>query len=374
MVLYDLKLPGQQDLLCIQTAGENILSIARQRMDQGTGPELFFENASIYPGLINSHDHLDFNCFPSLGRGGYSNYTEWGHDIHATHKELMREIQSIPLELRVRWGAYKNLLNGFTTVVNHGDRLAVDDDLISIFQYSHILHSPAFEKYWRLKLNNPTWNGKPVVMHIGEGVDRKAIEEIASVRKWNWRKRKLVAIHGVQMNKENAKGYAGLVWCPASNYFMFNQTTDVSGIINSLPVVFGTDSTLTGDWNAWKHFQLAGIGETELVNMLTGRAAILWGLKDRGVLAPGRRADLLVLRNKESFPAHQPEDILLVVHRGNIRLADASIVEQLDEGMKKDLRPVQVNSSIKFVQGDLPRLANNIQKHYPAMKFPFEIV
>ncbi|HEX4850540.1 MAG TPA: hypothetical protein VFV08_07035, partial [Puia sp.] len=30
------------------------------------------------PGFINSHDHLDFNLFPSIRNRIYNNYTEWG--------------------------------------------------------------------------------------------------------------------------------------------------------------------------------------------------------------------------------------------------------------------------------------------------------
>ena len=46
-----------------------------------------FENAIAFPGLINSHDHLDFNLFPQTGNRIYNNYTEWGKDIHDQNKE-----------------------------------------------------------------------------------------------------------------------------------------------------------------------------------------------------------------------------------------------------------------------------------------------
>jgi cytosine/adenosine deaminase-related metal-dependent hydrolase len=45
---------------------------------QKNGIQFFFENALVFPGLINSHDHLDFNLFPRLGNGIYENYLEWG--------------------------------------------------------------------------------------------------------------------------------------------------------------------------------------------------------------------------------------------------------------------------------------------------------
>ena len=31
----------------------------------------------VLPGLINAHDHLEFNLFPALGRGPYGNAGAW---------------------------------------------------------------------------------------------------------------------------------------------------------------------------------------------------------------------------------------------------------------------------------------------------------
>ena len=40
------------------------------------------EDYLILPGLINAHDHLEFNLFPRLGNGPYPNYEEWANDIY----------------------------------------------------------------------------------------------------------------------------------------------------------------------------------------------------------------------------------------------------------------------------------------------------
>src|SRR5580658_8232205 len=95
-------------------------TITRRSLESSLEPALNFNGALAFPGLINSHDHLDFNLFPSLGNKKYNNYTEWGTDIHANNKAAIEPILKIPQPLRTQWGIYKNLLNGFTTVVNHG--------------------------------------------------------------------------------------------------------------------------------------------------------------------------------------------------------------------------------------------------------------
>src|SRR5690242_9639325 len=119
------------NLHMIETDGLQHIQMAKDKIKAITGDEktlqnipnelrIEFENAIAFPGLINSHDHLDFNLFPKLGNRIYNNYSEWGKDIHVQNKETIDAVLKIPLPLRTQWGLYKNLLNGITTVVNHG--------------------------------------------------------------------------------------------------------------------------------------------------------------------------------------------------------------------------------------------------------------
>src|SRR5579859_4611169 len=60
---------------------------------------LSFDNAIVFPGLINSHDHLDFNLFPPLAGRTFKNYTEWGVYIHLKYKDLIDNVLQIPEKL-----------------------------------------------------------------------------------------------------------------------------------------------------------------------------------------------------------------------------------------------------------------------------------
>ena len=71
------------------------------------------------PGLINAHDHLEFNLFPKLGRGSYRNAADWARDIHHPERSPVREHLRVPKPVRLWWGALKNLLSGVTTVCHH---------------------------------------------------------------------------------------------------------------------------------------------------------------------------------------------------------------------------------------------------------------
>jgi cytosine/adenosine deaminase-related metal-dependent hydrolase len=73
----------------------------------------------VLPGLINSHDHLEFNLFPRLGRGVYPNATEWARDIYHPERSPIREQLQVPKPVRLAWGGLKNLLSGVTTVCHH---------------------------------------------------------------------------------------------------------------------------------------------------------------------------------------------------------------------------------------------------------------
>src|SRR5437588_6657683 len=55
--------------------------------------EIDCSNCFIYPGLINSHEHLEFNLFSRLGEPPYPNAYEWGNDLHRRWKAEIEEIE-----------------------------------------------------------------------------------------------------------------------------------------------------------------------------------------------------------------------------------------------------------------------------------------
>jgi hypothetical protein len=340
-----------------------------------------FDNAIVFPGLINSHDHLDFNLFPQLGTNTFKNYSEWGKHLHKNYKEEINAVLKIPQPLREKWGMYKNLLCGVTTVLNHGKNVGIKDKLINIYEHKHDLHSVGFDKQWWLRLNNPFKRKLPVVIHAGEGVDRAAKKEIDTLLKWNLLKRDLIAIHGVAMHPEQAQQFKALVWCPESNYYLLNKTAPVNELKLDTRILFGTDSTLTGRWNIWDHIRLAQKGlllhDVELYQTLNKNAAEIWDI-NTGDLSAGKDADLVIAKKKEtdsfdSFFATNPADLLLVMHKGNIRLVDATLYPNARPYLKrKKYSLIKIGDSHKYVQGDLSGLLKIIKKYYPQAPFPIE--
>ncbi|WP_295672849.1 amidohydrolase family protein [uncultured Mucilaginibacter sp.] len=380
MVFNNLRMAGTDEVVHIGISGEKIASVSS---NPGTtsieGIELTFRDALVFPGLINSHDHLDFNLFPQLGSRNYSNYTEWGMDIHQTFKAEIAAVLKVPDQLRSAWGVYKNLLGGVTTVVNHGEKQLLEDAPVNVFENSHCLHSVKFEKGWKIKLNNPLKIRLPVNIHIGEGGDWPSYDEIDQLTRWNLLRKKLIGVHAVAMSGEQAKKFEAIVWCPQSNYFLLNKTAEVNSLKKHTRLLFGTDSTLTSHWDIWEHLRSARktklITDAELFQTVNQNAAKTWKVNS-GEITAGKDADIVIAKindHKKGFNAFfeiTPADLLLVMHKGNIRLFDETILRQLKDIQVAEYSKIYINGVGKYVQGDLPGLMEKIKKYYPAARFP----
>lgn len=384
MKLSHVTLAGQNRLQDIYIDADKIIRVADadtalQQDDRGC--RLLFGEAIAFPGLVNSHDHLDFNLFPQLGNRMYQDYKEWGADIHQRYRETIAAVLNIPQRLRARWGLYKNLLAGVTTVVQHGFLPEVQEDIIAVCRGGRPFHSISGEKGWRLKLLHPL-KKQPIVIHAGEGTSPGTFEEINELINWNIFNRQLIGIHGVAMNEQQAACFRALVWCPASNYFMLGKTAAINLLKHKTKVLFGTDSTLSASWNIWQHLRLAReqrmTSDIELFDMLTRVPAELWGLRDSGSIEAGKQADIVVARKNDiaggwdAFYALNPGDILLVLHKGNIALFDDSLHGQLVNARYPlhDFYKVCIGSDGKYVRGDLPGLLKEIRTYYPSVHFP----
>ncbi|MFD0750605.1 hypothetical protein ACFQZS_10650 [Mucilaginibacter calamicampi] len=339
------------------------------------GLQLNFDNAILFPGLVNSHDHLDFNLFPQLGNRFYNNYTEWGNYIHQNYKSEIAAVLKVPLELRTQWGLFKNLLCGVTTVVNHGAYLNISNSPITVLQ-TQCIHSVQFDKLWKLKLNNPFKAKQQVLVHVGEGKDDVAKREIDELIRWNFLRKQVVGVHGVAMSATQAKKFRALIWCPQSNFFLLDKTAPVNELKEHTNLLFGTDSTLTSNWSIWDHINTARqtrlLNDEELYNTLNRNTAQVWTLQNDA-------HSLVVAKNKDrgnfynAFYALRPEDILLVMHRGNIRLFDEELLGQLTALDMEKFSKVYINTACKYVEGNLAALVAEIKAWYPEGQFPVTI-
>ncbi len=295
----------------------------------------------ILPGLINAHDHLEFNLFPRLGRRHYRNASEWAADIYHPEQSPLKQHLQVPKPARLLWGGLKNLLAGVTSVSHHNPYNAVVFErqfpvrVVKRFGWAHSLKfsSNVGERF------RQTPRDAPFIIHAGEGSDIEARREIYRLDEKGALGPSTVIVHGVAMEREEicllrTRGSA-IVWCPTSNCFTLGRTLSNDVLQADIPVALGNDSALTADGDfldelaaAHRHTDVCRIYE-----MATGQAARILCLKSgEGSIQDGGLADLVIVRDEGQSPAEallllRPE---LVMVNGQIKLLSFKMAARLN--------------------------------------------
>jgi cytosine/adenosine deaminase-related metal-dependent hydrolase len=336
-----------------------------------------FKNALAFPGLFNAHDHLEFNLFPRLRSRYYRDYLEWGNDIQKLYSKEINAALKIPVELRMKFGLIKNLLNGITTVMHHGNKsIKKSDQIINVIDSYNYLHSISLEKNWRIKLNL-IFNKFPFVVHLGEGIGDVIENEVNKLFKWNLFKKKIIAVHGISFNTNHSDNLATLIWCPDSNLFLYNKTANILELKNRMPILFGSDSNLTSDPNFWNHIRTAktinALNDEELINSMTSLPGELLNVKGTGKIKNGYQADIVVVRKKrennyDAFFNVNPEDILLIIRSGKIMLFDESLEH---ECAYLNYRKFKIRGSVKFTDKEIVSIIKKLEGY--KVQLPLEL-
>jgi cytosine/adenosine deaminase-related metal-dependent hydrolase len=182
------------------------------------------------------------------------------------------------------------------------------------------------------------------------------------------------------MKVKQAASFRSLVWCPVSNYFLLNQTAPINRLKAHIPILFGSDSTLTAGWNIWDHIRIARetgmMTDGQLYQTLTGNAADTWGLNSISHIEKGFEADIVVAKRKknlQSWDAFYETDaasILLVMHKGVVKMFDHSLFDQLSRAIELDnFDKITVHGETKYVTGGLSAVIRDVQAQYPEADF-----
>ncbi|HCY75860.1 MAG TPA: hypothetical protein DHV28_08050 [Ignavibacteriales bacterium] len=336
-----------------------------------------FKDALAFPGLFNAHDHLEFNLFPRLRSKYYRDYLEWGNDIQKLYSKEIDAALKIPVELRMKFGMIKNLLNGITTVMHHGNKsIKKSDQIINVIDSYNYLHSISLEKNWRIKLNL-IFNKLPFVIHLGEGIGDVIENEVNKLFKWNLFKKKIIAVHGISLNINHANNLAGLIWCPDSNLFLYNKTANIIDLKNRIPIFFGSDSNLTSDPNFWNHIRTArginALNDEELINSITSMPGELLNVKGIGKIKNGYRADIVVVKKRNvndynTFFNVNPEDILLIIRSGKIILFDESLKQ---ECAYLNYCRFKIRGAVKFADSEIVAVIKKLESYN--IQIPLEL-
>jgi cytosine/adenosine deaminase-related metal-dependent hydrolase len=338
----------------------------------------------LLPGLINSHDHLEFGLFPNLGRGGYQNSTEWAEDIQQSEAAVIASHRRISKRVRCWWGAIRNLLCGATTVCHHNPPLADffrPDFPVRVLRDYQWAHSLKFDSDVATKAKDPA---KPFIIHAGEGIDETSAEELAELDRRGLLNDRTVLVHALALDDDGVstinRRHSSVVWCPSSNRFLFGRTLDGDLLTRINNLVLGSDSALTAPGDLLDDIRFAyretGLPPERLYEIVYTAPARVFRMRDgEGSLKPGGVADLIAIRDTGADPVEvlgnlSSRDIELVMLRGQVQLLRDAILERVPEQLREGLEPLEVDGETVWLRAPVAHL---FEEAVSAIEGPLQI-
>ena len=330
---------------------------------------------TIFPGLIELHNHLSYNALPMWEVPRlYSNRSQWGR--HPDYRKLISGPMGVlgrtpgyP-EAIVRYVECKCLFSGVTT--SQGIALysntgmhrfyrgavrnveaAGDPDLPNASTRIADVEARVAERFLtRLQ------SSSCLLLHLSEGVDERAREHFEALRmeSGQWAiTPALAGIHAAALQREyfdvlQAHG-AAIIWSPMSNLLLYGGTADIraaqeSGVLMGI----GSDWSPSGSKNLLGELKAARLvneamggvfSDRDLVAMATRNAArILKWEQALGSIEAGKRADLMVVNGRQGDPYARLLDaretsLTLVVINGTPRYGQPRLMHPFGPGSEE---------------------------------------
>ena len=350
-------------------------------------------DASISPGLINTHDHITFtqnNPYTDTGVR-YDDRQQWRKGLDGKPKIPAAGGASAD---QIRWGELRFLMGGATSIVGSGGQPGLLRNLDSANQEGLNQKQVNFDTFpladsggtrragdcnYGADGTTPAdiANVDSYEPHTSEGVNATARNEflcqssevydsMAPGVSTNLVVAKTAMIHaiGLQPADYGAMAAAGtaMIWSPRSNITLYGDTARVSVAHRvGVEIALGTDWMPSGSMNMLRELACAdGFNKTylggyftdiELWKMVTVNAASVTATDDViGVLAPGKVADITIFR-RNAKPAYRavieanPEDVVMVMRGGKVLYGDDVATTALTDGVACD--PVDVCGTMK---------------------------
>ncbi len=330
----------------------------------------------LLPGLINSHEHLEFGLFPKLGRPAgapsYRNSTEWANEIHEVHSGIIERYRQIPKTTQLWWGAIRNLLCGVTTVCHHNplhEDLTLPNFPVRVLSRFGWSHSIAFDPDVKQKFQR-TPREQPFILHAAEGVDEESRNEISRLEQMQVLDERTVLVHGLACTAEEisliSRRGASLVVCPTSNWFLFAKTLSRELLTSIERVAVGSDSPITGAGDLLDEigylYAQAGLNPGMIYSMVTTSPAEMFHLKDgQGRIAESGVADLIAVRGQYDTPACAISeltfsDVELVLLAGQAQMASPHLYARLPYHLRSGMELIEVAGHQRWIRAPLQAL------------------
>jgi hypothetical protein len=334
---------------------------------------------TIYPGLIELHNHLAYNAMPLWDvPQKYSNNGQWRSPNNLDYRRLITKPSQVlgrtngVLQALVRFVECRAMLGGVTST--QGITLANAQGITRFFKgLVRNVESPGDPGLESAGTNiaNPAPGGASAYLaklqgqdgaylqHLSEGTDPTARSWFLNLRIDNddWAVTDaLCGIHSAALTAPDfevlADGGASMVWSPTSNYLLYGGTADIRAAkAAGVRIALGSDWAPSGTKNLLGELKVAWLAsrelgddgdpvfsDEELVRMVTSNPAAILRWEDRlGSIEIGKRSDLVVLAGRSKPPYEQliearETSVTLVVIDGVPRVGWSSLMGRFDPG------------------------------------------
>ena len=354
-------------------------------------------NGTIYPGLIDLHNHMHYNHIPlwdfevhlnenqKSAEGGYTNRGQWGDNwdygpsITWNKGNVQNNNRWGMATEQMKYAEVQAIAGGVTAVQGSPSGNDAWDSTLSRnvelynFGQDNILTCAVCEWY------KSSYNSEGKIadfndgdleawfIHLSEGVDQTSRDEFDLLNSKGLLAQPTVVIHGTaltasQFGQMAAVG-SNLVWSPLSNFLLYGNTTDVRAADNA-----GVQISLAPDWgpsgskSSLHELKVADLWNTEVMNnhftnyelaeMVTSNpaAAAKWD-PFVGKVKSGLVADLVVIDTFHDDPYRNliesiDADVRLTLVQGKALFGDEDIMTALKGD---DWEPIQGGGVSKVV-------------------------
>jgi hypothetical protein len=153
----------------------------------------------VLPGLINAHEHLEWNLLSLHCKPPYTNFSHYVADVYNPMQSPIRELLNIEFRDRLMWGGYKNLISGVTTVCHHNPYDIFFEKKFPVRIVKNYSWSHSLQFSGNITGDYDPLPGKPFIVHAAEGTDSSAREEISKLDNLGLLKKNTVIVHGVAL-------------------------------------------------------------------------------------------------------------------------------------------------------------------------------
>ncbi len=334
-----------------------------------TGAEVLCTEGVISPGLVDPHNHLQYNLIGVWEHSGlFTDRYDWQSDgDYWDYREAYDEVSdSYNCEV-MKWAELRELVAGTTSAIGAYGGSCIDGLIRNLDEDSASHGISGYESYytssnvttkWEDPDDGATYTGyiedgtySAVLAHVAEGVEGTTTGEVDHMFNIGLAGPGVAFVHSAdattgQLARMVVEGTT-IIWSPRSNLDLYGWTTPVDLARRlGVPVAISPDWTWSGEANqaremgcAWDWYASRGadITDVELWEQTTTDAARAVGLDGvLGTLAEGTLADIAVYAYSEwpyqAVIQSEATDVWLTVLDGDALFGLPDLVEPVASG------------------------------------------